>query len=131
MPAVASATRTRAMTTLRMLSALPDPRNARRRAAHALHALELDQRALVIENRAQLAVAGVGEIALELDDLIVGGHAHFELAGLGFELLLGKLAREAGRFEALQRALDAQRRVGDFDGDLQLARAHLRLRLLV
>src|SRR5688500_7283339 len=90
MPAVARATAARTMTTLRMRLRLSNRRDARGRAAHALHPLELHQRPLVVENRPQLAVARVGKIALELDDLIVGRHTDLKLAGLGLELLLSQ-----------------------------------------
>src|SRR5438128_3787524 len=53
-----------------------------------LETLELDERLAVVQNRAQLAVLRVAQIALGLDDEVVGRHPDLELALLGLELFL-------------------------------------------
>jgi hypothetical protein len=58
-----------------------------------LNALEVHQRALVIELLAQLAVARLVQVALRLHHLVVGGHADVELALDGVEALLREFAR--------------------------------------
>ena len=85
-----------------------------------LHALEIDLRAPVVEQRAQLRVLRVAQIALRLHDEEVRGEADVEAALLGLEPLLGELARDLRRLQPLAVRLDLQRRVGDFGGDLQL-----------
>ena len=95
----------------------------------ALGAFEIDQRALVVENRAQLGVLRGRQIALCLHDEEVGRQAHLELALLGPELFLRQLARGRGRLDLLLDGVDLQRGIGHLGGDLQLDLADLHLRL--
>ena len=70
-----------------------------------LQALELDERLAVVQDRLQLVVLRGRQIALRLDDEVVGRHADLELALLGLELLLRQLARRLRRLHALDVAL--------------------------
>ena len=84
----------------------PDRRCAprgRRPAAerHFLHGLEVDDRLVVVEDRAQLVVARLREVALGLEDEEARGRAGLELALLGLEPPLGQLPRRACRLHAL------------------------------
>src|SRR5438034_3882331 len=109
MPATTTTTTSARFMLLTAASALRATAGARRRRAHAaarvqhsdvqvlqrrlLQAFELDERFAIVQNLPQLRVARVGQIALRLHDEVVRRHADFELALLGFEFLLGKLAR--------------------------------------
>ena len=94
-----------------------------------LHALEVDLRAAVVEQRAQFRVLRIAQIALRLDHEEVRGQADVEPALLGLEALLGQLPRRRAPPRSASAVLDLQRGVGDFGGDLQLERAQLRGRL--
>ena len=103
-------------TTLRMMlsvSRLPDYRAD-------LRALEIDERALVVQLRAELAVARVGQVALRLHDLVVGRHADVELALDGLEPLFRQLARRLRRLHRLVRVANRERGGRHVRGDLQL-----------
>src|SRR5512135_2296983 len=67
----------------------------------ALHGLEIDERAIVVEHGLQLGVARRRQIALRLDHLEVGRHAGLELLLLGHQLPFGQFPRHAGRVDAL------------------------------
>ena len=90
-----------------------------------LRPVELDQRPLVVENRAQLGILRVGQIALRLQDEEVRRQADLELALLRLELSFGQLPRRRCGLDALPDRLDAKRRVGDLAGYPQLDAANL------
>ena len=77
-----------------------------------LRPVELDQRPLVVENRAQLGILRVGQIALRLQDEEVRRQADLELALLRLELSFGQLPRRRRGLDALADRLDAKRGVG-------------------
>src|SRR5439155_145964 len=89
---------------------------------HGLHRLEVHERSAIVQDRAQLVVRGVREIALRLHDLEVGRHPDLELALRRLELLLRQLARDAAGLHALERALNGERRIGDVGRNLKLKR---------
>src|SRR5688572_25211772 len=64
-----------------------------------LHCFEVDDRALVVEDRPDLVVARLREVALCLEHEEAGGRAGGELALLRLEPPLGELARDGGRFD--------------------------------
>ena len=95
-----------------------------------LEPFQLDHRTPIRQNRRQFVVLRGGEIALRLHDEVVGGHADFELALLGFHLLLRELARRLRGLHALDVVLHLRGGVGDVGGDLQLDLAELRFHLV-
>ena len=101
-------------------------------AAGLLHALELDDRLAIGEDRLQLVVLRGRQIALRQHDLIVRRHADAELAVLGVELLLRQIARGLRRLHALGRVLHLDRGVADVARHLQveLPKLHFDLVLL-
>src|SRR5436190_13013834 len=74
-----------------------------------LNRLEVDQRLVVGDGRAELVLLGAGEVALGLEQLGRGREADSEALVLGVESLLRELARVAGRFDALQVGVDVAR----------------------
>src|SRR5262245_5152716 len=95
----------------------------RRRAADLLDRLEVDPGLLVVELRLQLRIACDGEVALRLDHVEVRRHADLEPLLLGVEALLGQLAREPRRLDALPVLIELHRGLPDLAHDLQLGAA--------
>src|SRR5688572_13546408 len=78
---------------------------------HLLHRFEVDARLDVVENRAQLVVACLGEVALRLEDEEAGRRAGGELPLFGVETALGELARRPRGLDALLVGEDLARRL--------------------
>ena len=100
-------------------------------AGNLLDALEVDLRAAVVEQGAQLRVLRVAQIALRLHDEEVRREADVEAALLGVQPLLREITRHLRGLHALAVGLDLQRGVGHLGGDLQLELTGLRDRLLL
>ena len=95
-----------------------------------LCALELDERLLVVEYRPQLRVLRRRQIALRLHDEEARRGPDLELGLLGFELLLGQLARRDRGLDPFLDAAQLQRRVRHFRSHLQLDLPQLGVGLL-
>ena len=85
----------------------------------------------VIDERLQLVVARLVQVALRLEHEEARGHAGLELLLLGFEAPFGQDPRRAGGFDALGVGLHLTRELADLRGDLQLLALQLPPRLLV
>ena len=66
-----------------------------------LRGFEVHDRLQVVDERLQLVVAGLVQVALRLQHEEVGGHPGLELLLFGFEALLGQGARRARGFDPL------------------------------
>ena len=98
---------------LRGPPAPPDGWRRRRLPGRAglLQRLEVDERQVVRQHRAELVGLGLREVALRLDHEEARRHADLEALALGVEPLLGELARGAGRLDPLGVHLDLPRGV--------------------
>ena len=93
-----------------------------------LDRLEIDDRAVVVENRAEFVVLRLREIPLGLEDEEAGRLAGGELLLLRLEPPLLQLARRLRARHALLVRRQRTRGVADLRGDLQLLILELRLR---
>src|SRR5262249_18959713 len=96
-----------------------------------LHGLEVDERLVVVGDRADFGGAGRREGALRLEGEEGVADARREFLFLGRQLLFGELARGARRFDALLVRLDLARDVAHLRGDLHLQVLQLNARLLI
>src|SRR5207247_10013295 len=99
--------------------------------ADLLHGLEVDERFVVVGDRAHLRRPRRGEIALRLEDKERFADSRGELLFFGGEPLFGELARRARRLHALLVRFDLTRRAAHLRDDLHFDIPQLRLRLLV
>src|SRR4051794_30787226 len=87
---------------------------------NVLHGVDVGRRQAVIARRPQLGLAGIGQIALRLEDEERRGEPGVELAVLGIEPPFGKRNGQARRVDALPIGLRLANHGGHLGAHLEL-----------